>query len=59
VVVQPLSAHRQGDGPPGLVLGYAAQSPDRIREAVRQLATSYRDECTPTNTPKRGDLPWS
>jgi GntR family transcriptional regulator/MocR family aminotransferase len=56
VIVQPLSAHRQSDGPPGLVLGYAAQSPDRIREAVRQLATSYRGECA---TPKCGDRPTS
>jgi GntR family transcriptional regulator / MocR family aminotransferase len=38
ILVQPLSAHRQGHGPPGLVLGYAAHPPDRIRQAVRRLA---------------------
>jgi GntR family transcriptional regulator / MocR family aminotransferase len=37
VVVHPLSRHRAGAGPPGLVLGYAAQPPDRIREAVALL----------------------
>jgi len=36
--VHPLSYHRQLPGPPGLVLGYAAQPPDRIREGVRRLA---------------------
>ncbi|RJK96010.1 PLP-dependent aminotransferase family protein [Vallicoccus soli] len=38
VLVQPLSWHRVRPGPPGLVLGYAAQPPDRLREAVRRLA---------------------
>jgi GntR family transcriptional regulator/MocR family aminotransferase len=37
VLVQPLSRHRVGAGPPGLVLGYAAHPPDRIREAVAVL----------------------
>ena len=37
VLVQPLSRHRVGTGPPGLVLGYAAHPPDRIREAVAVL----------------------
>lgn len=37
VLVQPLSRHRVGAGPPGLVLGYAAHPPDRIREAVALL----------------------
>ena len=27
-----------GPGPPGLVIGYAATTPDRLREAVRRLA---------------------
>lgn len=36
----PLSALRMtAGGPPGLVLGYAAQAPDRLAEAVRALAT--------------------
>jgi GntR family transcriptional regulator/MocR family aminotransferase len=39
VLVHPLSWHRYRPGPPGLVLGYAAHSPDRLREAVRRLAT--------------------
>jgi GntR family transcriptional regulator / MocR family aminotransferase len=40
VGVQPLSFHRVAPGPPGLVLGYAAHPPDRLREAVRRLATA-------------------
>ncbi|WP_098957371.1 PLP-dependent aminotransferase family protein [Pseudonocardia sp. N23] len=42
VLVQPLSDHRIAPGPPGLVIGYAAQSPDRIRRAVALLARSAR-----------------
>ena len=38
VVVHPLSWHRHRPGPPGLVLGYAAHPPDRLRDAVRRLA---------------------
>jgi GntR family transcriptional regulator/MocR family aminotransferase len=38
VLVHPLSWHRQRPGPPGLVLGYAAHPPDRLREAVRRIA---------------------
>ncbi|PUB29721.1 GntR family transcriptional regulator/MocR family aminotransferase [Promicromonospora sp. AC04] len=38
VRVHPLSAHRVGDGPPGLVIGYAANTPDRLHEAVRRIA---------------------
>jgi GntR family transcriptional regulator / MocR family aminotransferase len=38
--VQPLSWHRMRPGPPGLVLGYAAHSPDRIREAIARLGAS-------------------
>ncbi|MFD2796977.1 PLP-dependent aminotransferase family protein [Promicromonospora vindobonensis] len=38
VRVQPLSAHRLGAGPPGLVIGYAANTPDRLREAVGRIA---------------------
>lgn len=38
VAVQPLSHHRLRRGPPGLVLGYAATTPDRLREGVRLLA---------------------
>jgi GntR family transcriptional regulator/MocR family aminotransferase len=38
VRVQPLSAHRMGAGPPGLVIGYAANTPDRLHVAVRRIA---------------------
>jgi GntR family transcriptional regulator/MocR family aminotransferase len=35
VLVHPLSWHRQRPGRPGLVLGYAAHPPDRLREAAQ------------------------
>lgn len=38
VRVHPLSWHRLEPGPPGLVLGYAANSPDRLAEAAARLA---------------------
>jgi GntR family transcriptional regulator/MocR family aminotransferase len=38
VAVQPLSEHRLRPGPPGLVIGYAATTPDRLHEGVRLLA---------------------
>ncbi|WNV74339.1 PLP-dependent aminotransferase family protein [Geodermatophilus sp. DSM 44513] len=37
VLVHPLSWHRRLPGPPGLVLGYAAHTPDRLTEAVARL----------------------
>jgi GntR family transcriptional regulator / MocR family aminotransferase len=40
VLVHPLSWHRQRPGPPGLVLGYAAQSPDRLAEAAQRLGAA-------------------
>jgi len=42
VAVQPLSQHRLRPGPPGLVIGYAATTPDRLREGVRLLAIAVR-----------------
>jgi GntR family transcriptional regulator/MocR family aminotransferase len=42
VLVHPLSTHRITPGPPGLVLGYAAQAPDRIREAIARLGAVSR-----------------
>ena len=42
VAVQPLSYHRLRPGPPGLVIGYAAVTPDRLREGVRLLADAIR-----------------
>jgi GntR family transcriptional regulator/MocR family aminotransferase len=38
VLVHPLSWHRQRPGVPGIILGYAAHSPDQLRDAVRRIA---------------------
>ncbi|HEY6294929.1 MAG TPA: aminotransferase class I/II-fold pyridoxal phosphate-dependent enzyme, partial [Streptosporangiaceae bacterium] len=38
VLVHPLSWHRRLAGPPGLVLGYAAHTPDQLREAAGRIA---------------------
>jgi GntR family transcriptional regulator/MocR family aminotransferase len=38
VLVHPLSWHRRLPGPPGLVVGYAAHTPDRLREAAATIA---------------------
>ena len=38
VLVHPLSWHRQRPGPPGLVLGYAAHTPDHPGEAAGRIA---------------------
>src|SRR6266851_695926 len=38
VLVQPLSWHRLRPGMPGIVLGYAAHTPDRLHEAARRIA---------------------
>lgn len=38
VRMQPLSAHRLGEGPSGLVIGYAASTPDQLHEAVHRIA---------------------
>ncbi|WP_441158337.1 MocR-like pyridoxine biosynthesis transcription factor PdxR [Micromonospora sp. H33] len=42
VKVQPLSWHRQRPGPPGLVLGYAANPATAIEEGVAALGEAYR-----------------
>ena len=42
VLVHPLSWHRQLPGAPGLVLGYAAHTPDQLREAARRIARALR-----------------
>jgi GntR family transcriptional regulator/MocR family aminotransferase len=42
VLVHPLSWHRHRPGPPGLVIGYAAQPPDRLREAAGRLGRVIR-----------------
>jgi GntR family transcriptional regulator/MocR family aminotransferase len=48
VLVHPLSWHRQRPGPPGLVLGYAAHTPDQLREAVRRIALVLASTRRPT-----------
>jgi GntR family transcriptional regulator / MocR family aminotransferase len=42
VLVHPLSWHRHEPGPPGLVLGYAAHTPDQLRDAARRIASVVR-----------------
>jgi GntR family transcriptional regulator / MocR family aminotransferase len=42
VFVHPLSWHRRLPGPPGLVLGYAAHPPDRLREAAKTITRVAR-----------------
>jgi GntR family transcriptional regulator/MocR family aminotransferase len=42
MLVHPLSWHRQQPGVPGLVLGYAANPPDRLHEAARRLGRILR-----------------
>jgi GntR family transcriptional regulator / MocR family aminotransferase len=51
VLVHPLSTHRIRPGPPGLVLGYAAQAPDRIREGIARLGAVSRSA---GHRPRRG-----
>jgi GntR family transcriptional regulator/MocR family aminotransferase len=43
VKVQPLSIHRQLPGPPGLLLGYAARSPNDIEQGVATIAQQLND----------------
>jgi GntR family transcriptional regulator/MocR family aminotransferase len=50
VQVHPLSWHRRRPGPPGLVLGYAAQSPDRLRAAGASIGRVVRNRCGRRNT---------
>jgi len=40
--VHPLSWHRERPGPPGLVLGYAARTPDQLREAAERISQAVR-----------------
>jgi GntR family transcriptional regulator/MocR family aminotransferase len=46
VLVQPLSWHRRSPGPPGLILGYAAQTPDRLRAAAATIARTVSPRLT-------------
>jgi GntR family transcriptional regulator/MocR family aminotransferase len=41
VLVHPLSWHRIAPGPPGLVIGYAAQPPDRLAAVGERLARAF------------------
>ena len=43
VLVHPLSWHRQRPGVPGLVLGYAAHTPDQLAEAARRVRDAGYD----------------
>jgi GntR family transcriptional regulator/MocR family aminotransferase len=43
VLAHALSWHRERAGPPGLVLGYAAHTPDELREAARRIARAVHD----------------
>lgn len=42
VLVHPLSWHRRLPGPPGLVIGYAAHPPDRLRAAAATIGRAAR-----------------
>jgi GntR family transcriptional regulator/MocR family aminotransferase len=44
VRVQPLSWHRHRPGVPGLVLGYAAHTPDRLAEAAARIGRALRQD---------------
>ena len=57
VLVHPLSWHRQQPGPPGLVLGYAAHTPDQLREAARRIAQALHGLPMDLNTPGRASQP--
>jgi GntR family transcriptional regulator/MocR family aminotransferase len=43
VRVQPLAPMRFAPGPPGLVLGYAGLTPNRLEEAARRLGMAARE----------------
>jgi GntR family transcriptional regulator/MocR family aminotransferase len=42
LLVHPLSWHRRLAGPPGLVVGYAAHTPDRLRAAAATIGRVVR-----------------
>lgn len=44
VLAHPLSWHRQREGPPGVVLGYAAHPPDRLRAAAATVVDVVRSQ---------------
>lgn len=53
VLVHPLSWHRQLEGAPGLVLGYAAHTPDQLREAAQRIARALSFANRPERSPRR------
>jgi len=60
--VHPLSRHRIGAGESGLVLGYAAHPPDRLREAAKRIASAIAEGRTsasarPAANPRRATPP--
>jgi GntR family transcriptional regulator/MocR family aminotransferase len=64
VLVRPLSWHRIAPGPPGLVIGYAAQPPDRLaaigeRLARSSLASLQNGNLTPEPSRSRSTAPSS
>jgi GntR family transcriptional regulator/MocR family aminotransferase len=54
--VHPLSRHRTGAGESGLVLGYAAHPPDRLREAAKRIGTAISQRRT-SGTGRRATNP--
>jgi len=51
VDLQSLSRCRLVPGPPGFVIGYAAATPDRIREGIRRLALTIAATGSPARRP--------
>src|SRR5205814_3133972 len=49
--VHPLSRHRMSPGETGLVLGYAAHPPDRLREAARRIGLCCHNPAPIATTP--------
>jgi GntR family transcriptional regulator / MocR family aminotransferase len=54
VLVHPLSWHRQRDGAPGLVLGYAVHTQGQLREAARRIAAVVRSAGRNVRGPRGG-----
>jgi GntR family transcriptional regulator/MocR family aminotransferase len=65
IFVHPLSRHRIGAGESGLVLGYAAHPPDRLREAAKRIAAAISataadrtsESARPSTSPRRATRP--
>ncbi|BEL08832.1 PLP-dependent aminotransferase family protein [Actinoplanes sichuanensis] len=59
VQVHPLSWHRRGPGPPGLVIGYAAHPPDRLTEAAARIGRALNSDGRPAPSRSRSGAPSS